>query len=114
MSRSCREVASCRPSQSADVYIYKIAPAHDTRIAAITSADELLLLDGTRLAASPISRLIGVPNAVTSLVTSMSGNDLFCAGSSGVVVGFDARSGQRTMDFNIGWLRQIDISVWRN
>ena len=71
-------------------------------VAAITSADELLLVDAAKMTSSPVLYFDHVPSGLTSLCTSDNGRVLYCAGTSGAVGCFDVRSSSRTGGFAIG------------
>ncbi|KAK5267796.1 hypothetical protein LTR96_007124 [Exophiala xenobiotica] len=103
MIHTYREISSCAPSRQRDVYIFSVTPVADRALAAITSADELLLLqDRGNLKASSISLLRDVPKGLTSLVSSDEGKTTICAGSDGHVVTFDMRTQSKATHFNIG------------
>ncbi|KAK5454182.1 hypothetical protein LTS15_006182 [Exophiala xenobiotica] len=103
MIHTYREISSCAPSRQKDVYIFSVTPVADRALAAITSADELLLLqDRGNLKASSISLLRDVPKGLTSLVSSDEGKTTICAGSDGHVVTFDMRTQSKATHFNIG------------
>ncbi len=103
MIRTYREIASCAPSRQKDVYIFSVTPVADRALAAITSADELLLLqDRGNLKASSISLLQDVPKGLTSLASSDEGKTTICAGSDGHVVTFDMRTRLKATHFTIG------------
>lgn len=102
MLRTYRELASCAPSQQHDVYIYAIAPLVGNALAAITSADELVLLPRDTLSASNASRVKNVPQGLTSLVTTDGGTTAVCAGNDGVIAVFDVRMQSRAAQFLAG------------
>ncbi|KAH0845514.1 WD domain protein [Fonsecaea pedrosoi] len=85
-------LASCAPSTHEDVYIFAIAPVAGRGLAAITSADELLLLDRDNLAVSNPVGIQGVPHRLSSLVVDEQGTSLICAGDDGTVAIFDVRT----------------------
>jgi hypothetical protein len=98
-----QEQASCTPSQTPDSYIYALAPVASNGIAAITSADELLLLDRQSLQTASPLYFSDVPAGVTCMVTSNAeGSSIICAGRDGVIATFDTRSQKRTAQFNQG------------
>ncbi|KPI44275.1 putative WD repeat-containing protein [Cyphellophora attinorum] len=101
MSRSFQSVAQCKPSSQADVYIYKIVPVTDSKIAGITSADELFLVDG-QLGSGTVIQLPGPPKTISTLVTTSDGNGFICAGGSGDVFLYDVRTRERAGKVNVG------------
>lgn len=101
-----REVASCAPSRHDDVYIFSTAPLAGNGLAAITSADELLLLhDKGSLNSSTTSTLSDCPQGPSSLVVADAGQTVICAGSDGRVVVYDIRTQTKAAEFKIGNLR---------
>ncbi|EXJ59934.1 hypothetical protein A1O7_04082 [Cladophialophora yegresii CBS 114405] len=97
-----QQLGSCAPSSREDVYVFAIAPVTNRGLAAITSADELLLLDRGSLAQSNVGRLQGAPVGLTSLVVADQGTAVICAGGDGAVAVFDLRSGSRAAQFKSG------------
>jgi hypothetical protein len=96
-----QEQASCAPSQKPDSYIYALAPIASNGIAAITSADELLLLDRQNLQTATPLYFSDVPTGVTCMVPSdAEGTSIICAGRDGVIATFDTRSQKKTAQFN--------------
>ncbi len=95
-----REQSSCAPSASQDVYIFSIAPVANESLAAITSADELLLISKD-LTGRGASSLKGVPRGLTGLATADAGNTVICSSSEGVGF-FDLRTQTRTGHFSLG------------
>ncbi|KAK6378994.1 hypothetical protein LTS17_006697 [Exophiala oligosperma] len=72
-------------------------------MAAITSADELLILqDRGTLNTSPVSTVQGVPRGLTSLVSSDAGRIAVCAGRDGNVVLVDTRTQTTVGHFETG------------
>ncbi|KAK4943792.1 hypothetical protein LTR10_016695 [Elasticomyces elasticus] len=104
MLNTYREVGSCAPSRHNDVYIFSIAPLARDGLAAITSANELLLLqDRGNLGTSSVSVLSDCPEGVTSLVVADAGQTAFCAGSDGHVAVYDYRSRAKAAEFRLGF-----------
>jgi hypothetical protein len=97
-----RQLAACAPSQQEDVYVFAIAPVANRGLAAITSADELLLLNRDSLDRSTIGTLQGAPSGLTSLVVADQGTAVMCAGGDGAVTVFDLRTGSKTAHFRLG------------
>lgn len=94
------EAASCAPSRRGGSYIYALAPIASTGIAAITSADELLLLDRQTLQAESAVHFADVPAGVTCMVLpELEGTSIICAGRDGVIAIFDMRSQKRIVHF---------------
>ena len=102
MLQTYQQLAGCAPSRHEDVYVFAIAPVANRGLAAITSADELLLLNRDRLNALDVARFQGVPIGVTSLVVADQGITAICAGSDGTAAVFDLRTGSSIAHFNSG------------
>lgn len=103
MLQTFLEVASCAPSQKADSYIYAIASATSNGLAAITSADELLLVDLQNLQIASPLYFADVPVGLTSMVIGdRDGTSVICAGRDGTTATFDVRSQKRTSHFTQG------------
>ena len=102
MAQAYQQLAGCAPSRCEDVYIYAIAPIANRGLAAITSADELLLLDRDSLQPIDAARFQGLPRGLTSLAVVDEGTTAICAGGDGVVAFFDLRTGSRVAHFNSG------------
>jgi hypothetical protein len=102
MSRRFVQSASCSPSSRADSYIYSIAPAFSASLAAITSADEVLLVDGSKLANTAVSRLGSGHEGLTTLTVGSDGRDVYCGNGSGRVSCFDVRSGVKSGHIDVG------------
>ncbi|KIW87335.1 uncharacterized protein Z519_11971 [Cladophialophora bantiana CBS 173.52] len=96
-----QQLASCAPSQHEDVYILAIAPVAGRGLAAITSADELLLLNTDDLAGSNPVGLQGVPRGLSSLAVEDQGTTLICAGNDGTVAIFDIRTQSSVAQFKL-------------
>jgi hypothetical protein len=106
MSQIFAEVASCTPSQSAGSYIYAIAPTTSHRLAAITSADELLLVDLQNLPTATPLYFTDVPVGLTSMIVDgQDGTSIHLAGRDGTRATFDVRSQRRTSYFTQGMHR---------
>ncbi|KAJ9611764.1 hypothetical protein H2200_004948 [Cladophialophora chaetospira] len=106
MLRTYQQLSGCAPSRNDDVYVFAIAPTANHGLAAITSADELLLLNRDRLNSHDLATLQGVPQGVTSLVVADQGTTAICAGGDGNVAFFDLRTGSKTTHFN------SDSMIW--
>ena len=92
MSKILHQIAACAPSRTAGTYIYSIIPLGSGGLAAITSADELLVLDAQSLS-SPHVTLKNVPTGISCLTKSeQDQNVVICAGRDGVISAFDLRS----------------------
>lgn len=102
MSLNYRQVASCRPSDASDVYIFTILPIADRGIAAITSNDHLYLLDSTTLQPSHTVPPSNLPKNLTSLAVADNGYSTICAGADGVVTTFDVRTRAPVGHFQTG------------
>jgi hypothetical protein len=103
------EAASTSPSHVHGSYIYSVLPVAGTRLASITSADELLFLDKASLAA--VSRHHDdVPGSVSCMTgCDNAENVVVCAGGDGVVAMFDVRNDQRVSHFKIGGPLQFQL-----
>ena len=102
MMQTYYQLAACAPSHQNNVYIFAVAPVASRALAAITSADELLLLNVDTLDASYVVRLQGVPHGLASLVVVDAGSTAICAGSDGTVATFDLRTHTRVAQFRSG------------
>jgi hypothetical protein len=97
------EIASCAPSRRGDSYIYTIAPTASNGLAAITSADELLVLDLQSLQNANALQFADVPVGVTSMVIEdQERTSVICAGRDGTTTIFDLRIQKRTSHFKQG------------
>jgi hypothetical protein len=104
MSTTYVQLSSCRPSADANAYIYQIAPLAEGRLAAITSADEVLVVDESQTGSTPVSRFKGVPEGLTTLSVDDQGRNLYCGDRHGHVSQFDVRAGGKTGTIDIGQL----------
>src|ERR1700761_2612557 len=102
MPQTYQQLARCAPSQHEDVYVFAIAPVANRGLAAITSADELLLLNRDSLGDSDSVKLQGAPVGLNSLVVTDQGTTAICAGIDGAVAVFDLRTGSRVAQFQSG------------
>lgn len=103
MSKIYRSLASCSPSEQANSYIYAIVPIAGSGLAAITSANELVLLDRQNLSNSPVLRLSDVPRNVNCLVPADGeGNLILCSGGDGSAATYDVRSRSRVGHIKTG------------
>ena len=102
MLQTFQLVAGCAPSQHKDVYIFTVAPAANHGLAAITSADELILLDRDSLSSDQVSRILNVSHGTSSLVVTDQGQTAICGGSDGTLTLFDLRVGSLIARFNHG------------
>ena len=96
MIKVYKERRSCKPSSASDAYVLKILPVAGNGITAITSANELLVVDGTALASGAVLRMDSPGRGLTCLISDDAGQNVFCGGEDGVVSIFDVRSQQRT------------------
>lgn len=102
MFRTYHELASCAPSQQQDVYVFAVKPLVGDALAAITSADELIILSRNALTVPDAVRVKQVPQGLTSLVAADDGKTVICGGSDGVVALYDVRNHSRVAQFKIG------------
>lgn len=106
MSQTFGEVASCAPSRKKDAYIYAIAPTTSNGLAAITSADELLLIDVQNLQSATPFYFADVPIGLTSMIIgNQAETSIICTGRDRTTATFDVRSQKRTSYFTQGMLR---------
>ena len=110
MSRTYVQLASCNPSAHDNTYVYHIAASLDNLLAAITSKDEVLVVDGAYLSSTAVSRLNGAPKGLTTLTAADHGRSLYCGDSAGYVSCFDVRTASKTGSFSVGQLRPIKTS----
>lgn len=102
MSQIYLEAAACSPSQKGDVYVFTIVPVAEGSIAAITSADELVLLHAATLRTAKIFTPKDGLKGLTSLVSADDGTSAVCAGTDGVVTVFDIRTPRPSAQFKTG------------
>jgi len=96
--------AGIAPSRDANAYILALVPTIANGLAAITSANELFIVD-RNLAAAQSRSLDNAPNGSNCLVSGDSqGQTLLCSGTNGNVATFDVRSQQEVSRFGIGRL----------
>jgi hypothetical protein len=101
MSKVYRQVASCTPSQREDVYVYAVAHALQNALVAITSADELCLLDAATLGGDTV-KLQNVPRGLTALVVTDQGPTALCSSTVGTIAVFDLRSHSLVAQYQAG------------
>ncbi len=102
MSKTYVQLASCSPSAHDNTYIYQTVATIDDRLAAITSRDEILVVDGASLNSAAVLRLHGAPKGLTTLSAGDHGRSLYCGDSAGYVSCFDIRTATKTGSFSIG------------
>jgi hypothetical protein len=95
MQRVYTQSQSCTPSTAVDPYIVKILRVINNGIAAMSSADELLILDCSDFRPQLTAKLTDPGVDLTSLAVDRTGQRLFCGGSEGVVSVFDIRTQKR-------------------
>lgn len=90
-------------SDGVNAYIYTIIPTIENGLVAITSANELLVLDRQNLTTSPILRIDDLPARLSCLVSGDDvGRTVMCSGGDGVVATYDVRSQTQICRFKIG------------
>ena len=101
MIQPYRESLSCSPSQTPGNYVYSVLPAERDKLVALTSADELVLLDKSRL--TVINRNHDqIPRAVSCMTGCANAENLvICAGRDGVVT-LDLRTMAKVSHFGTG------------
>lgn len=103
MSRLYQSVGSIAPSRTDNAYIFQLVQTIENGLAAITSADELVVVDRSNLAAGQIISFESPPTGANCLVSSdVSGQSLLCSGTDGNVALYDVRSQRRASHFRIG------------
>jgi hypothetical protein len=97
------EIASCSPSQVEGSYIYSVLGIAGDRLAALSSADDILLLDPAGLKVT--GRIHdGVSRNASCMTNCENAKDIvICAGGDGVVALFDVRTERRASSFKLGW-----------
>ena len=102
MSKKYRQLVSCSPSAYDNTYIFHILPSIGTSLAAITSADEVLIVDGAVLSSTSVSRFVDSPKGLTTLSVSHDGRTLFCGDNKGLVSCLDVRTGAKSGSITVG------------
>lgn len=103
MSRAYQSFASVAPSRADNAYIFALVQTFGNGLAAITSADELLVVDRQNLSTSQPILFDGTPTGTNCLISGNdSGQSLLCSGTDGNVATFDVRSQKKTSHFKIG------------
>ncbi|KAK4912192.1 hypothetical protein LTR66_017304, partial [Elasticomyces elasticus] len=93
-----RSFAEAAPSRVDNTYMLSLANTSGNGLAAITSADELLVVDRQNISADLILTFSDVPKGVNSLKV-LDENSIVCAGGNGVVAIFDLRTQKRVRSF---------------
>lgn len=101
MARMFQSFANSRPSAQADAYIYKIVACEGDTIGAITSADELFLINASTLGSASANRLAAPPSQLSSLVSANDGQILICAGGDDIRI-YDVRTQKHAASFKAG------------
>lgn len=103
MFQAYQSFASVAPSRADNAYIFDLVQTFGNGLAAITSADELLVVDRQNLSTSQPILFSGTPAGTNCLVSGdESGQSLLCSGTDGNVATFDVRSQKKTSHFKIG------------
>lgn len=103
MSQAYQSFASIAPSRGNNAYIFQLVQTVGNGLAAITSEDELVIVDRHNLSANQTIFFDGVPVGTNCLVSGdASGQTLICSGTDGHVVTYDVRSQKKTSQFQIG------------
>lgn len=103
MSQPYQAFASVALSRTNNAYILELVQTVENGLAAITSADELVLVDRQSLSANHAIFFDGTPTGVSCLVPGdTSGQSLICSGTDGQVVTYDVRSQRKVSKFKIG------------
>lgn len=110
MSRTYQSFASVAPSRAVNAYILQLVQTFANGLAAITSADELIVVDRQNLSASQAISFSGTPTGTNCLVSAdASGQSLLCSGTDGNVATYDIRSQKRTAQFHIGLISPASV-----
>lgn len=105
MSQAYQTFTSIAPSRTNNAYIFQLVQTVGNGLAAITSADELVVVDRQNLSANQTIFFDGTPTGTNCLVTGdASGQSLICSGTDGHVVIYDVRSQKRSSQFKIGMI----------
>jgi hypothetical protein len=117
MPQTYQRVARCAPSRHQDVYVFAIAPIAHRGLAAITSADEVILLDRGTLTEVASPKVPDAPRGLASFAVADEGQTLVCAGQEGTVAAFDLRTGASIAHYRAGiWCFQsrsrVVMSDW--
>lgn len=103
--------AGFAPSRDDSAYILALVPTIANGLAAITSANELFVIDRQNLASTQTRLFDGTPDGINCLVPAdAAGQTLLCSGSSGTVAIFDVRLQSKIADFKIG--RDQQVGLW--
>lgn len=95
--------AGIAPSKDASAYVLALVPTTANGLAAITSANELFVVDRQNLASAQVKLFDAAPDGISCLVPGdPEGQTLLCSGTDGTVATFDVRSHSRVSDFKIG------------
>jgi len=97
--------AGIAPSRDDNAYILALVPTIANGLAAITSANELFIVD-RNLASAQSRSLDNAPNGTNCLVSGdFQGQTVLCSGTNGNVATFDVRSQREVSRIEIGRLR---------
>lgn len=103
MLRAYQSFASIAPSRADNAYIFALVPTIGNGLAAITSADELIVVDRQNLSTSQTISFDGIPTGTNCLISGDdSGQSLLCSGTDGNVTTFDVRSHKKSSNIRIG------------
>lgn len=95
--------AGVAPSKTDNAYIYNFVPVFQDGLAAITSANEVVIVDRSRLADDHTIYCTGIPTGSTYLVLGDDkGQTLCCAGTDGTVATIDVRTQKCVSTFKTG------------
>lgn len=95
--------AALRPSRDDSAYILTLVPAMADSLAAITSANELLVVDRQNLSSAQTSFFDGALDGSNCLVAGdPHGQTLLCSSIYGTVATFDVRTQRKVSYFNLG------------
>lgn len=103
MSRSFVLSGNIEPSRTESAYILALALTYGNGLAAITSANELLIADRQKLNNDPIRFQQDVPSGTSCLISAQdNGQTILCSGTDGSVAMFDIRTQSKVSGFQIG------------
>lgn len=106
MSQAYQPYAAVAPSRANNAYIYQLVQTVGNGLAAITSEDEVIVVDRESLSANQTIFFDRPPAGTNCLVSGdATGQILICSGTDGHVVTYDVRSQRRVSQFSSGLFR---------
>jgi len=103
MAHTYQSYASTSHSKIDNAYILSLVATFGNGLAAITSSDELFVVDRQNLASAQTVLFKDTPTGISCLVSGdVQGQSLICSGTDGVIATYDLRSQSRISQFKIG------------